>query len=234
MSNRTHRTVIDMSSKRPAFKHYKQPAKIQRSDKTEDGKPAAVAAPNLSEVNIILPQVNSSGKIPEVSSIKPIEAKSSKKNLRISDSNFKSLTKFISNIESLYRQRQSIIRTHESIVSAINSGGSPGITRIPTPRPPHGHDFSSELLSTYSDKAKEFSVLLGALLLPEYKNLVVKLTSDIEFEVHEGLSFMHDIQDLTEREKAIELFNKKHQAVVRRFTEPREPIKAYRRINKRT
>jgi len=214
-----------MSKRQGVSSSFKQPAKVQ---KTGSGKEKASAVPVLSEVTIKLPPSSSSGPTPAVSSIIQASKSESKENLRLSDANFKILSQFISNLESLHRCRRSIIKTHESIVKAVNSGDTPPVTRIPVPRPPHGHDFSSEFLKLYQEKAHEYSVHLSVLLLPEYKNLVTKLTSDIEFEIHEGESALSTIEDEVERGKAIQLFNIKQKNIARRFTEERKTFKIRR------
>ena len=124
--------------------------------KKKDGSKVR-STPQLAKINVIIPE-SSSADIPSVSPIRKRTSKTKREgNLRLSNANYETLIKSINNLESLYRRRESITKSHDSIVSAINSGGSPGATRISQPRPPHGFDFSSEFLSEFQSGIKDMA-----------------------------------------------------------------------------
>ena len=218
-------------AKRPSsFQKFQPPAKLSAravGDEKENKKPA------LSTVKISIAP-DSDDEAPTVNPINNPNPRFALDNLRVSDQTYKMLTGFTSKIEAIARRRQSIIKTHETLASVINSGGVPGATRISAiPSPPPGSDFGLVFRERYKEKCKNYSIKLGCLLLGEYKNIVDELQSDIELIVTEGEDALALIADEIERRKAVELFHRLYQSALRKGSSERRRFSAKRRTHRR-
>jgi hypothetical protein len=181
----------------------------------------------LSNINVVLADKDEE----EVPVFEAVESR--KGNLRVSDSSFELISKHINKIEPIIRRRNRITKIHETLVSTVNSGGTPAITRInPHPSPPPGIEFQPPFLLKYKEKARAYTIQLAALVVAEYKSLIEGTTSDINFELHEAQTQLQIIIDEEDRKKSLELFQVKYKALTRRI-EQRPDIKANRRIRRR-
>ncbi len=150
-----------------------------------------------------------------------------KGSLKVSNATYKTITGLVSKVETVAKQRASIIRTHDALVTEINRGEVPGITRPRFPQPPPGCSFSTLFTTRYTDKANSYGRRLGCMLAAEYSTMITQHQSDLELIVNEGEDTLATIEDEEERRKAVKLFQLKYQSAVRRIT--RRTVKAKRR-----
>lgn len=222
-----------MSSNRSSASGLKRPsAKANGNAEEKVFKPAASRAQPSTLSAITVKMVDSDDEAsPTLASIESTPRVAEKGNLRIPDSAYKQLSGFTTKIDALLRQQQSLKRTYEAMVKVVNRSEVPGVTRIKSiPSAPQGVVLSDTFKREYQKKCDAYGVKLACLLLNEYRGMVDRLQMDIDLVVVEGEDSLATIEDLSVRNKAVELFHIKHRALVRRVNQDRRHVKARRRL----
>lgn len=212
---------------------YQPPRAAGRSSgsKKGDNKKAASSSTTLSSITVSLPGSDDESPTKPPASIST-PTNTERPNLRLPDSAYKILTGFTDKIDSLLRQRQSLIRTHEVMVRQVNRGEVPRVTSVRSLPSLQGVAFSETFKTQYQSKCNQYGIKLAVLLLNEYRTMIDGLQSDVNLVITECEDALATFEDNTVRSKAIELLHVKHKASIRRLNQDRRQIRARRRLHR--